>query len=301
MLSSSALPASRLFPAPKVPFDTEMAVVTAGNVAFEEIGGVTYVAAEDGPSHPRYALVRTTLAIDPVDAAHAMVTRLSWRSPGAAIPTQRVIVVEDGASVDAMAPVLADAGLRRERVTYFAVRTHELTRGGAQLELEALIGDEAWRLWASVEREIFSEADATLDGEATARFTEAQLDRSVQFKRKQQRESPPIRRYVARLPASQRSSSEPVAMIGYAPFGACDMGIGAPGPLARLRDVAVRAQHRRRGVGAALLRGLAARVIDECNATQLLIGGVAGPAAALYRKIGARAIDGCTMFSGYLG
>ncbi|MBI2395309.1 MAG: GNAT family N-acetyltransferase [Deltaproteobacteria bacterium] len=294
MLASSVLPASRLFPAPKVPFDTEMAVVTAGNVAFQEIGGVTYVAAEDGPSHPRYALVRTTLAIDPVDAAHAIVTRLSWRSPGPAIPTQRVIVVEDGASVESMAPVFANAGLRRERITFFGARTHELARG-TQLELEPLIGDDAWRLWASVEREVLAEAIAP---EA---LTEAQLDRSVQFKRKQQRESPPIRRFVARLPAAQGGSSEPIAMIGYAPFGACDLGLGAPGVLARLRDVAVRASHRRRGVGAALLRGLAARVIDECNATQLLIGGVAGPAAALYRRIGARALDGCTIFSGRLG
>lgn len=292
MLAPSVVPPSRLFPAPKVPFDTELALVSAGNVAFQEIGGVTYVAAEDGPSHPRYALVREGLAIDAVDAAHAIVTRLRWRSPGPAIPTQRVVLVETGETAEAMTPVFLDSGLARSALTFWAIRADELAKG-ERLVLEPLIGDEAWRAWASVEREILAESIAP------AVLTEAQLDRSVHFKRRQQRESPPIRRFVAAVPGSDGA---PVAMIGYAPFSACDIGIGAPGVLVRLRDVAVLAGQRRRGLGAALLRALAARAIDECGATQVLIGGVSeGQAASLYQKVGAHPIAGCVMFAGALG
>lgn len=289
MLVPSVVPPSRLFPAPRVPFDTELTLVAAGNVAFQEIGGVTYVAAEDDPSNPRYALVRTDLAIEPLDAAHAMVTRLRWRSPGPAIPSQRVVLVESEAIAEPMAPVLVDAGLARSALTFWAVSAQRLAEG-RRVSLEPLVGDEAWRAWASVEREILAESLAP------AILTEAQLDRSVQFKRRQQRDSPPIRRFVAVLDGA------PAAMIGYAPFSACDVGIGEPGVLVRLRDVAVLPSFRRKGVGEALLRALSARAIDECGATQVLIGSAsAGAAARLYGKVGARPIAGCVMFAGQLG
>ena len=35
-MAASALPPSRFFPAPSVPFDTEVALITAGNVSFGE-------------------------------------------------------------------------------------------------------------------------------------------------------------------------------------------------------------------------------------------------------------------------
>jgi predicted N-acetyltransferase YhbS len=142
-------------------------------------------------------------------------------------------------------------------------------------------------MWAAVEREILAEAIAPNE------LSEAQLDRSVQFKRKQQRESPPVRRFVA------RRGGAPVAMIGYAPFADCDLGVGARGPLVRLRDVAVLPAHRQRGLGAALIRSIAARARDECGATQVLICGASeGAPAALYRSVGARPIGTCTMFRG---
>lgn len=290
MLVPSVVPPSRLFPAPKTPFDTEVALVAAGNVAFQEIGGVTYVAAEDDPSHPRHALVRKSLAIDPVDAAHAIVTRLRWRSPGPATPTQRVVMVESVELADRLSPVLTAEGLARAEITFFGLPAARLAEG-ERLQLEPLIGDDAWRAWASVEREILAE---TL---APAVLTEAQLDRSVQFKRRQQRESPPIRRFVA---VSEGGS--PMAMIGYAPFSACDLDLGAPGVLVRLRDVAVLQPFRRQGMGKRLLRSIAARAIEECGATQVLIGGAtSGPAASLYRAVSARPIAGCVMFAGHPG
>lgn len=286
MLVPSVVPPSRLFPAPRGPFETELALVRAGNVAFQEIGGVTYVAAEDSPSQPRYALVRTSLAIDPVDAAHAMVARLRWSSPGPAVSTQRVVLVESLELAAAMEPVFADVGLRRVPLTFWGCRSAELA-SGPTLRLEPLVGDEAWRAWAAVEREILAESIAP------AVLNEAQLDRSVQFKRRQQRESPPIRRFVATLEGA------PVAMIGYAPFGACDLGLASPGVLARLRDVAVLSARRRKGVGEALLRAVARRAIDECGATQVLIGGASdGPAARLYEKVGAVPLARSVMFAG---
>lgn len=287
MLVPSVVPPSRLFPAPRVPFDTELTLVAAGNIAFQEIGGVTYVAAEDDPSHPRYALVRADLAIEPLDAAHAMVTRLGWRSPGP--PIQRVVLVETEAIAETMSPVLVDAGLSRSALTFWAISAQRLA-AGPRVSLEPLVGDDAWRAWASVERAIVAESIAP------SVLTEAQLDRSVQFKRRQQRDSPPIRRFVAVL------DGVPAAMIGYAPFSACDVGVGEPGVLVRLRDVAVLPSFRRKGVGEALLRALAARAIDECGATQVLIGGASeGLAAKLYGKVGARPVADGTMFAGQLG
>lgn len=291
MALPSVLPPSRFFPAPEVPFDTEIALIAAGNVAFSEPidPAITFVAAEDAPRDPRYALVRDSLALAGTDAARRIIAHLAWRSPGPAVPTGRIVLVESTRHADALAPLLVSAGFTRIPLTFFAAQTEVLARG-EMLDLEPMFGDEAWRAWTAIEREILAEAIAPTP------LTEAQLDRSVQFKRKQQRETPPVRRFVA------RREGVPIAMIGYAPFGGCDIGVDAPGTLVRLRDVAVAANLRRRGVGEALLRALAERAIEECGATQLLICGASeGPGAALYRRAGARAIGSCTMFSGNPG
>lgn len=287
MAASSALPPSRFFPAPSVPFDTEAALIAAGNVSFIEPidPSIVFVAAEDAPRDPRYALVRSSLRIDGHDAARRIIAHLAWRSPGPGVPTQRVVVVEDRAHADALAPLFEKSGLARTPLTFFAAPARELARNST-LELEPMFGDDAWRAWSTVEREILAEALAPRV------LSDAQLDRSVEFKRKQQRETPPIRRFVARTDA-------PVAMIGYAPFASCDLGIGAPGILVRLRDVAVASRVRRQGIGLSLLGAIAARAIDDCGATQVLICGASeGPGAALYLRAGARRIGECVMFSG---
>ena len=284
---SSALPPSRFFAAPSTPFDTEAALVAAGNLTFSEPSepAICFVAAEDAPRDPRFAVVRNTMRIAGPDAARRIVAHLGWHSRGE-VSSERVVVVESAAHADALAPILEAAGLVRKPLTFFAAASHELGTG-ERLELDPLFGDDAWRMWAAVEREILAEAIAP------AELSEAQLDRSVQFKRKQQRETPPVRRFVA------RRAGVPVAMIGYAPFAECDLGLGAPGPLVRLRDVAVLPAHRRHGVGAALLRSIAARALDECGATQVLICGASdGAPAALYRSVNARPIATCTMFTG---
>jgi GNAT superfamily N-acetyltransferase len=288
MAPSSALPPSRFFPAPAVPFDTEVALIAAGNVSFIEPidPAILFVAAEDAPRDPRYAIVRSSLRIDGHDAARRIVAHLAWRSPGPAVPTQRVVVVESLEHADALWPLFEKSGMKRSSLTFFLAAAEELSQGST-LELEPMFGDDAWRAWASVEREILAEAIAPEP------LSDAQLDRSVEFKRKQQRETPPIRRFVARL------DGNPIAMIGYAPFGTCDLGIDAPGTLIRLRDVAVAASARRKGIGLALLRAIAARAITECGATQVLICGASeGPGAALYMRAGARRIGECTMFAG---
>lgn len=291
MAASSALPPSRFFMAPSVPFDTEVALIAAGNVSFAEPidPAIVFVAADDAPRDPRYALIRDDLRIDGRDAARRVLAHLAWRSPGPAVPTQRVVLVESTRCADALAPLLEKTGLRRVSLTFFAVPAAELAHG-ATLELDPMFGDDAWRAWSNVEREILAEAIAP------APMSEAQLDRSVEFKRKQQRETPPVRRFVA------RHEGAPAAMIGYAPFAACDVGIGAPGVLVRLRDVAVVPRVRRQGLGLSLLRAIAAHAIEECGASQILICGASeGPGATLYQRAGARRIGECTMFSGDLG
>jgi ribosomal protein S18 acetylase RimI-like enzyme len=62
--------------------------------------------------------------------------------------------------------------------------------------------------------------------------------------------------------------------------------------------VAVVPEARRRGNGLALLRGLAARAIDECGATQIIIGAASeGAAAGLYRRAGAKVLGAYVIFS----
>ena len=92
---------------------------------------------------------------------------------------------------------------RVPNVGTIAMTSAELADGD-RLELDALVGDDAWRTWANVEREILGEALAP------APLTEAQLDRSVQFKRRQQRETPSIRRFVARYGVNMDEAAEKV-------------------------------------------------------------------------------------------
>jgi GNAT superfamily N-acetyltransferase len=287
MLAPSVLPASRFFPAPSAPFDTEIAVVAASNVSIADPldPAIVYVAAEDAPDAPRFALVRRSVR-EPARAARRAIERLLPGRPEQ--PTQRIVVVEDQEIANAMAPAFDRAGLRRTDLLFRGLAADVLARSATlSLELDSLVGDDAWRTWAEVEREILAEAIAP------AQLSEALLDRSVRFKRRQQREATPIRRFVARL------DGVAVGMIGYAPFSACDLGLGAPGVLVRLRDVAILARHRRRGLGVALLGAIAARAIDECGATQILICGAReGVPAALYARVGAIPLDTCAMWSG---
>ncbi len=287
MNAPSAVPPSRFFPAPSVPFDTEIAVVAASNVPFHDGDepGLIFIAVEDAPQSPRFALVRDDVALDAAEIVRRVVDRLRWTSPPG-VPAQRAVLVESRALADRIGDELRAAGMLRSELTFWCSPAAELAKG-ERLDLEALVGDDAWRTWANVEREILGEALAP------AQLTEAQLDRSVQFKRRQQRETPSIRRFVARAP-----NGRPAGMIGYAPFGDCDMGVGAPGVLARLRDVAVLPSMRRRRCGMSLLRTVAARAIEECGATQILICGASdGAPGALYRRVGARDIGRCAMFT----
>jgi hypothetical protein len=51
-----------------------------------------------------------------------------------------------------------------------------------------------------------------------------------------------------------------------------------------------------------MLRALAARAIDECGATQILIGAAGdGPASKLYFRVGARPVAHSVMLAGALG
>jgi GNAT superfamily N-acetyltransferase len=287
MLAPSVLPSSRFFPAPSRPFDTEIAVVAASNVSLadESDAAIVYVAAEDAPESPRFALIRDAVR-EPEAAAARVIDRLRPGRPD--LSAQRIVVVEDQAVADVMAPAFDGAGLRRADLLFRGISATALAAAPRpDLELDSLVGDDAWRTWAEVEREILGEAIAP------AQLSEALLDRSVRFKRRQQREAMPIRRFVARV------SGKAVGMIGYAPFAACDLGLDAPGVLVRLRDVAILAPERRRGLGVALLGAVAARAIDECGATQVLICGAReGAPAALYARIGAKPLGTCVMWSG---
>lgn len=287
MLAPSVLPSSRFFPAPSRPFDTEIAVVAASNVSLadETDPAVVYVAAEDAPDSPRFALIRETVR-EPKLSAERVLDRLRPSRPD--LSGQRIVVVEDQTIADAMSPAFDGAGLRRTDLLFRGISARSLAEAESEgLVLDSLVGDDAWRTWTEVEREILGEAIAP------AELSEALLDRSVRFKRRQQREAMPIRRFVARV------GGEAVGMIGYAPFAACDLGLGVPGVLVRLRDVAILAPRRRRGLGVALLGAVASRAIEECGATQVLICGAReGVPAALYARIGATPLGTCAMWSG---
>jgi GNAT superfamily N-acetyltransferase len=256
---------------------------------------VTWVAPTDAPNLRAHALVRARIDA-PELGALAERLALVAASPAIAGGTRWrgfVAMVEQEAVADVLEPALRGAGLQREDLDFFAGRASSMAAFGAQggapkLTLEPMVGDSAWRAWGRVERVILAEMVAP------AQLPDAMLDRALLLKRRQQRESPPVRRFVAR-----DEQGALVGMIGYAPFGACDLGLGAPGVLARLRDVAVLPDSRRRGVGSALVAAVARAAIDESGASQILICG-AGNARirGLYRKLGARVIGGCVMFGG---
>jgi GNAT superfamily N-acetyltransferase len=282
----SVVPATRLFPAPSSPFETELAVLGAGTIARhdERFCGVQWIASEDLPDAPLWVALPTR-EHDAAALARHVVDGL--RGSMVPAPAERTIVVGCPDFADRLAPTFEAAGMRRRDQTFFGVAADTLA-DGAPLALDALVGDDAWRDWSRVERAILDESRPNDPP------NDAMLERIVDFKRRQQRHSPPIRRFVGR-----DEDHEPVAMIGYAPFAACDLGFAKHGVLVRLRDVAVVPRARRRGVATALLRALAAVAIDECGATQVLIGVASdAPAAALYRKVGGRAVGSFVTFHG---
>jgi ribosomal protein S18 acetylase RimI-like enzyme len=288
--SASIVPRTRLFPAPSRPFDTELAVLGAGTHVRDDdrFAGVGWIASEDLPDAPLWVTIAPSNAEDTRDAAalaHHVIDGL--RATTVPAPAERTIVVGVDALADRLTPSMEAAGLRRRDQTFFGIAAKSLAHGDA-LPLEAMVGDEAWRDWSRVERAILCESkphDPPND---------ALLERIVDFKRRQQRHSPSIRRFVGR-----DEHREPVAMIGYAPFAPCDLGFAPAGVLARLRDVAVMPHARRHGVATSLLRALAATAIEECDATQVLIGVASdAPAASLYRKVGARDVGRFVTFHG---
>jgi ribosomal protein S18 acetylase RimI-like enzyme len=294
--SASIVPRTRLFPAPSCPFETELAVLGAGTHVREDdrFAGVGWIASEDLPDAPLWVTIAPTSDARADDAhekhdaaslAHHVIDGL--RATTVPAPAERTIVVGSAALADRLTSSMEAAGLRRRDQTFFGIAARTLADGDA-LPLEALVGDEAWRDWSRVERAILCESrphDPPND---------ALLERIVDFKRRQQRHSPSIRRFVGR-----DEHREPVAMIGYAPFAPCDLGFAPAGVLVRLRDVAVMPHARRHGVATSLLRALAATAIEECEATQVLIGVASdAPAASLYRKVGARDVGRFVTFHG---
>jgi GNAT superfamily N-acetyltransferase len=251
----------------------------------ERFSALTWMSNQDLPEAPRIAVVRSGHARDLRVLAQHVAWRLLAAGPSPALPERRWISFESTEEADAASQVLLEHGFRRENLCFWGVAAAKLSAGD-RLTLEPTVGDDAWRAWAEVERPVLAEAIAP------AELIEAVLDRAIAFKRLQQRGSPPIRRYVGRDEAGR-----PIAMIGYAPFASCNLGFADEGPLVRLRDVAVRPGCRGRGVGTALLRALAARAIEECGATAVLIcGAAAGAPGALYRSVGAQPVGACVMF-----
>lgn len=283
----SALPPSRLFPPPKRAFDTEVTVLSAGCVRTEDpsVVGVTWIAARESPERPWWAVVEGEGG-DAEFLARHLLRGLARRGDSLdEVPAEggdAAIVVASLAQAHALEPFLAPM-LRREDVAFFGIATDALrARGPTSLELVGLVGSEVWRDGARVERALAGYAE----GPAPS------IDRLVEWKRRQQRDSPPIRRFLAR-----DTSGDPIGLIGYAPFARCDLGFAEPGVLVRLRDVAVVPEARRAGVATAMLAAIAERVHAECEATQIVIGAaVDGPGARLYRKIDARELARCARF-----
>jgi GNAT superfamily N-acetyltransferase len=279
----AVLPAARFFAAPLRPFDTERAVLGAGNLVREDelVEGLSWVLADERVDAPHIAIVDGHVPAPREVAARVLDVLRHARSHD-----RRFVVVEQVAVADAIAATLCEVGFTRDDLRFYGVGTEALATG-RRLPLEPLVGDAAWRAWAVVQRPILAEALAPRP------ITEAMIDRGLEFKRRQQRNSPPIRRFVG-----LDEGGAAIAMIGYAPFASCDFGFARRGPLVRLRDVAVMPSARGRGNGLALLRAVAARAIDECAATQIVIGGASdGPANALYQRAGAREIGAYAIFS----
>lgn len=272
-MEASVIPAGRFFPAPLSPFDTEVAVTLAANARVRGADRrVVWIATREEPRLPRFVLVRRGADLVPI-------VRELERERRVATETLTVMTdaIEDGLSVGRA------LGVPVTHVSFFALPTRatEAGRGDASVLLEPAVGDAAWRTWAAIERSVLVDL-------RRRPVTEAFVDRSVDFKRRQQRGSPPIRRFVAR-----DRTGAPVGMIGYAPFESCDFGVGQPGRAARLRDVAIVPEARRRGLGRAMIHAAIEAAIDELGATQVLIAADREASASrLYRGLGAREIGG---------
>lgn len=270
-MEASVIPAGRFFPAPASPFDTEVAVTLAANARVRGADRrVVWIATREEPRFPRFVLVRRGADIVPV-------VRELERERRVATETLTVMTdsVEDGQAVGRALTVPVT------QVSFFALPTRSVDASQSDVVLEPAVGDAVWRTWAAVERRVLVDL-------RRQPVTEAFVDRSVDFKRRQQRGSPPIRRFVAR-----DRSGDAIGMIGYAPFESCDLGVGQPGRAARLRDVAIVPEARRRGLGRAMVRAAVEAAIDELGATQVLIATDRDSAGSrLYRSLGAREIGG---------
>ena len=286
------MPRSRFFAPPLDAFATEIAVLSAGCATRDDaFPGLRWIASGQLPEAPLWVtLDRTALAA--ASDTDRLVAHLLDGLGGEVVsaPVECAIVVESIALADRLEAPLAARGFSREERTFFGFDAAQLA-DGPRLEIDPLVGDEAWRDGGKVERAIMAEAAAP------APISDALLERTLAFKRGQQRHSPPIRRFVGR-----DRGGAPIAMIGYAPFATCDLGFARPGVLVRLRDVAVVPASRRHGVATSLLRAAAACAIEECNAAQVLLcAATSGAGAALYRKLGAREVGRCVGFRGRPG
>ncbi len=242
------------------------------------VAGVTWIASREMPDHRSWAVVQGEGG-DPEFLARHLRAHLAPPDEGGS----STIVVASVEQARALEPFLVPQ-LATEEVAFFGIATKALQLCSPMaLELVALVGSDVWRDGTIIERALAGH----LDGPAPA------VDRLIEWKRRQQRDSPPIRRFVAR-----DAAGGPIGMIGYAPFARCDLGFADAGVLVRLRDVAVVPSERRRGVATAMLAAIAERARAECEATQIVIGAEAeGPGARLYRRIGARELARCVRFT----
>jgi len=263
-VETAFLSSGRFFPSPSAPFETEISVTLAGNARVRaQERRVVWIATREDPRLPRFVMVRSGADLGRLGAELERERRV-----GSEMLT---VVVEVPRDAETLGKAL---GVSPSHLAFFALDTRAISERAPRLDLEPAVGDGVWRAWASVERRVLAELRNTP-------VSDAFVDRSVDFKRRQQRGTPPIRRFVA------RDHGEPVGMIGYAPFEACDLGIAPPGRLARLRDVAVVPEARRRGLGGALVRAAVDAAVEELGATQVLIASSqASPAARLYRSLG---------------
>ncbi len=263
-METAFLSSGRFFPSPSAPFETEISVTLAGNARVRaQERRVVWIATREDPRLPRFVMVRSGADLGRLGAELERERRV-----GSEMLT---VVVEVPRDAETLGKAL---GVSPSHLAFFALDTRAISERAPRLDLEPAVGDGVWRAWASVERRVLAELRNTP-------VSDAFVDRSVDFKRRQQRGTPPIRRFVA------RDHGEPVGMIGYAPFEACDLGIAPPGRLARLRDVAVVPEARRRGLGGALVRAAVDAAVEELGATQVLIASSqASPAVRLYRSLG---------------
>jgi hypothetical protein len=125
----SIVPASRLFAPTRSPFDTEIAVLGASCVRFDDakIPGLSWIASADLPDAPLWAVLpdRMSLASMPATALaqHLLSTLRAGLVPG---PAERSVLVVSKTVADRLAPSLARAGLRRGDDVFFGIAAEEL-------------------------------------------------------------------------------------------------------------------------------------------------------------------------------